>query len=147
MSIDQRCYKEIVELHRFFEKWFKGDIAGDEAFCRLKNVLAPGFELVSPRAERAGRDEVLSAIHANHGALAKDVPPFRIRIKKFQSRFQQGYLCLVTYEEWQFRGGVEQGRISSALFRNNPKTPNAVEWLHLHEVGIPSKSTFHTDQP
>ena len=44
-----RYQTEIIELHRFFEKWFNGDLPdNDESFSRFSEVMALEFVIVSP---------------------------------------------------------------------------------------------------
>jgi hypothetical protein len=132
----ENCEREVIELHQFFEAWFNGTISGNSAFHRMEIALAPSFKIIPPSGKCVSRHDTLTGVKSAHGALAQADPPFRIWIKNFQLRHQESELCLVTYEEWQAKQDGDEGRISTALFKNRSETPNGVEWLHLHEVWI-----------
>lgn len=137
-DIFARCKREVEELHHFFEQWFTGQLSTESEFERLTCVLAPGFELIAPHGARAPREGVLSGVKNTLGVFAADAQSFRIWIENVQLRHHEGDLCLVTYEEWQEHNGKTNGRLSTALFRNQANTPNGVAWLHLHEVALPT---------
>lgn len=132
-----RCETEILELHRFFERWFNGELdASPEAFSRLSDVLSERFLMVTPAGQRLERRQVLAGVQARHGAHRGDGSRFAIEIRKVESRYRDGSVALVTYEEWQTVDGATRGRASSALFRERDDTPCGVEWLHLQETWL-----------
>lgn len=131
------CRAEIVGLHDFFAAWFEGRLPdADDAFARVADALAPGFELIGPDGSRRGRDEILASIRSNHGSHAAPERSFAIRIENVESRRLAPDLALATYEEWQTIDGEPNGRFASALFRRDPDTPGEVAWLHLHETRL-----------
>lgn len=129
------CEREIRELHRFFERWFRGEVQRDDTvFARLVDALAPSFQLISPRGVRDDRDAVLEGVRGAHGKRDAD---FRIRIENVDVRIDAAPLCLVTYEEHQHTEDGWTRRLSSALFQQVPDSPCGVQWLHVHETWLP----------
>ena len=103
----------------------------DMAFDRFASVMADEFHIVSPTGRVMQRDTILEAVRAAHGS-----GPVKIWIKNHTHRFAIGDVALVTYEEWQTKGDETRGRLSSALFRVKPGTPNDLQWLHVHETWL-----------
>lgn len=133
-----RCEQEIIDLHRFFERWLAGEQeASPEALARLADVLSERFLLISPEGERRERRAVIEEVRRGHGSRQRAGRRFRIRIEGIEGRLREGGLCLMSYEEWHELDGAAHGRLSSALFRERPDAPNGVEWLHLHETWLP----------
>ena len=133
------CRTEVVGLHEFFAAWFEGRLPGeDDAFARVADALAEGFELIGPDGSRRDRAELLASIRSNHGSHAASDRSFAIRIEKVEPRRLADGLALATYEEWQTIDGEENGRVSSALFRSDPDAPERVAWVHLHETRLPA---------
>ena len=132
----EACQREIVELHRFFLGWFTGKLdPTDRAFERLERALADDFEIVSPDGRRRPRHELVNVIRAAHGSRPANA--FRIWIQDVRVRPLGPCLQTATYEEWQELDGRRQARVSSAVFRGAPGTPNGLAWVHLHEVWMP----------
>lgn len=135
--MDERCRREVGELHEFFQGWFNGVLEDSgEAFGRMADVMGEGFELIGPDGRRRGREVLLGDVRGAHGMARGESPPMRIRIEELRGRPLADDLYLVTYEEWQARRGQERGRLSTAVFRRREGTPNGVEWLHVHEVWL-----------
>lgn len=136
--MDERCRREVIELHQFFEEWFtaKRELT-EENFLRFSRVMGTGFEIISPDGDRRGREEMVENLRNAHGVYREET--FRIWIEGYRSRPLAEGLQLVTYEEWQERADGKRGRLSTAVLRRNPDTPNGVEWLHVHEVWLPSR--------
>lgn len=135
-----RCEDEVVELHRFFERWFRGEVEDSpEVFARLSDVLSERFQMITPGGERVERRQVLTGVRRKHAAHRNDRQPYRIRIENLDGRYRDAGVALVTYEEWQEVEGESRGRASSALFREREGTPCGVEWLHLHETWLPRR--------
>jgi hypothetical protein len=139
--MNDACRHEIIELHRFFEDWFRAAIGPTVAvFTRLARVLDPDFELISPGGVVTPRLRLLEVLRQAHGSRRSQQPPFRIWIDHFRGRSVADGLQLATYEEWQETEDGSRGRLSTALFRLEPETPHGVCWLHLHEVWLPDDS-------
>ena len=133
-----RCEAEILELHRFFEGWFRGELDDSpETFARLSDVLSERFQMISPGGERLERRQVLEGVRRQHGSHHGPEHSYRIRIENVEGRYRDAAVALMTYEEWQEVDGRLRGRISSALFREREGTPCGVEWLQLHETWLP----------
>ncbi len=130
--MDEACVNEVVDLHRFIERWLTGAVpATGEAFERMPSVLADGFVIVSPGGVITAREALLNEFHAAHGSRPEG---FTVRIDDLRIRRNMGDLCVATYEEWHRDGREETARIATALFGPRDETPNGVEWLHLHET-------------
>ncbi len=135
--MEDRCRREVVELHRFFQQWFNAELADDDAsFHRFEGVLTDDFEIIGPTGNRTDRDAVLPALRSGHGRSAGE--PFSIEIRNLRSRTVGDGLVLVTYEEHQTTGEEHRGWLSSALFRAREGRPNGVEWLHVQETYLPA---------
>jgi hypothetical protein len=135
-----QCEKEVIELHKFFEKWFKAEIENkDEIFTQLEDALSEEFMLISPTGQVSSREQVLTQIKNGYGSRKIDEIPYRLWVQNIECRLQEGNLCLVIYEEWGEVAGKINARLSSALFRKKDKTANEVEWVHVHEVSIPAE--------
>jgi hypothetical protein len=136
-----RCEDEILELHRFFERWFRGEIEDSpETFARLSEVLSERFRMITPGGERVERRQLLEGVRQRHGSHGGPGRSYRIRIDNVEGRYRDAAVALMTYEEWQEVDGQTRGRLSSALFREREDTPCGVEWLHLHETWLPGGS-------
>lgn len=127
-----RCLREVVELHAFFQAWFRGEAAD---FSRVEAVLDEGFNMISTRGVLRTRDQLLASLRASHAQNRQD--DFTIEIRAYQCHLVEWGLALVTYEEWQSLGEVRIGRLSSALFKADREAPCGARWLHLHETRIP----------
>lgn len=135
-ALRARCEDEVVDLHRFFQAWYRGEIDPDGGgFSRLSDVLAEGFHMVSPDGEVIGRGEILSALRAAHGSKVAD---FVIRTDECRFRSGSRRLGVVTYEEWQEEGGTRRGRIATAVLQDRADAPNGVEWVHVHQTWLPA---------
>ena len=129
--------KEISELHTFFEAWYRGAIANsDSVFHRLADVLAPEYILITSDGYTLEREQVLSFLRSAYSAK----PDIDIWIKNIQLRIETAEILLITYEEHGTTGNKKRATLISAVLRKNPAKPNGVEWLHIHEVSLPSSS-------
>lgn len=127
------CFLEIRELHEFFEDWFGGRLANDDAsFSRVASALAADFELISPRGVRDDRDRILAQIRGAHGKRSS----LTISVEDLRARACHDDVCLVTYEERHRTPESVTRRISSAWFRRRADAPRGVEWVHLHETWL-----------
>ena len=136
VTMEDRCRREVVELHRFFQDWFNAELPDDDAsFHRFDGVLAEDFEIIGPTGNRTERVGLIPALRSGHGRSAGE--SFAIEVRKVRSRAVADGLVLVTYEEHQTTGDQHRGWVSSALFRARQGRPNGVEWLHVHETYLP----------
>ena len=134
----QDCEREVIELHRFFERWFSGELPDtDEAFARFESVMGSDFEIISPSGKRMDRSELIDSLRGAHGRWSRDRIRGRIWIEDVNVRYIEGQNALVLYEEWQEIDGQTRGRLSSAVFSLADGAPNGVVWRHLHEVWLP----------
>jgi len=138
-DMDSRCREEVFELHRFFEDWFGGVLANwEDNFLRFSGVVAEDFEIISPAGKLSAREEILEGLESAHGTQSGE--GMRIWIEDYRSRALSDDIQLVTFEEWQRVGGNTRVRLSTAILRRAPSTPNGVEWVRVHEVWLPDKS-------
>ncbi len=138
MTLTEACAREIVDLHVFFQSWFRGTIEhDDETFARASSVLAPSFEIIGPGGAHMTRPALLHGLRDAHGQYAEG--SFAIEVKDIRVFAIFEGLYRVTYEEWQQGGNEDGGRISTAILRANLETPNGVEWLHVHETWLPGR--------
>ena len=142
--MEERCRREIVDLHQFFEDWFNGKIAPDsDAAGRLDEALAPKFEMVAPEGRVVSREEVVHSVRDAHGRDAAD-GGMRIRIENVRCRPLVDAIWLCLYEEWQTRGGTDRGRRSTAVLRRAEHASHGVEWVHLHETWLGATHVWQT---
>lgn len=133
-ALRARCEDEVLDLHRFFQAWFRGEIdAGGEAFARVSDVLAEGFHLIAPDGTMASRSEVLASLRGAHGSKPSD---FAIRTERCHFRAGGRSVGVVTFEEWHEEAGERRGRISTAVFHHRADAPQGVEWVHVHETWL-----------
>jgi len=149
---DQRCEREIRELHEFFARWYNGALAKDEeTFARFAGLLAPDFHIITPDGNIHDWTATLDAVFGSWGRKRDvDSPeaagPFQIEIRNVELRGGiSGEAFIATYEEWQ--SGAEQtatgtatGRLSTVIMRENAACPNGLEWLHVHETWLPESA-------
>lgn len=134
-AMDERCEREIRELHRFFVDWFVGRIPDDDpSFARLERALMERFRIVTPEGQVIDKVSLLGRLRSAHGVRADR--SLTIDIRNVRVRHLEPPLCLLTYEEWQHLDGVPNGRLSTVLFREDATAPHGVAWLHVHEVGL-----------
>lgn len=136
-TLADRCRDEIVELHVFLERWSNAEMPQtDRSFERFDRVIDPSFLIIGPDGGSAGREPIVAAIRAAYGRW-KDRPG-RIRIENVRLREAGDGLALATYEEWHDFEAESRGRLSTVLFRSDPRAPNGLVWVHLHEVWLPT---------
>lgn len=130
MSAEQRAEREVIELHEFFEQWYRAELEPD-AFERFEQALAEGFVIVNPSSSVLERDAILEAVRAARGSDASA----RIRIENFVARRREGDVLIATYEEWQkLADEPERARLSTVVMRADESAPNGWVWLHVHET-------------
>ena len=134
----QRSYeKEIRELHSFFEAWYRGTIDDSaRSFGRVKDVLAPEFTLITSDGHIIARDQLLALLRAEYSTK----PDIEIWVENFQLRLTAGDIVLVNYEEHGTTTNMKRSTLITAVLRKNPEQQNGLEWIHLHEVRLPSQN-------
>jgi hypothetical protein len=134
----ESCNNEVIDLHKFFEQWFKAEIENsDEVFSRLEKVLDEKFMLIMPTGEFTYRNELLDQLRSGYGSRKENKETYCLWVQNIECRFIESDLCLITYEEWAEINGKTNARLSSALFRKKEGTKFGVEWIHVHETLIP----------
>lgn len=131
------CKQEIIELHQFFQDWYQGELEESEhEFNRFARVMAEEFSIISPTGSINHRDAILEMVRHSYGSWENRNG--RIWIENVVMHWQDGDMCLLTYEEWQEIDEHITARLSSVLFRDQFATPHGVEWVHLHETWLPT---------
>ncbi len=129
MDMNEQCQIEIVELHQFFVGWFHGR-SDEHGLERFANVLAPEFQIISPRGVVNTKDEVLASFSQAQG----QIPDMKIWIENIACRMARDDLAVMTYEEWQATGEETTCRLATAIFVPAPDVFRGVAWLHVHET-------------
>ncbi|MGF1465744.1 MAG: DUF4440 domain-containing protein [Sandaracinaceae bacterium] len=129
--LDARCLQEVVSLHAFFERWFRGELQGEAALARVDRALAEDFTMVSPRGLRDDKESMLSVLRRAQGCRTRT---FRITIEGMEVLTVSPPLCILTYEEHQQEAGKGTARITTAAFRETSSNPAGVEWVRVHET-------------
>lgn len=134
------CRQEIVELHQFFQGWYRGELANSEPqFARFARVLAANFTMITPTGSLNHREAILTMVRHNYGSWRERNG--RIWIENIVLRWQDEGNCLLTYEEWQELDEHITARLSSALFcsyYDATHDTQAAQWVHLHETWLPT---------
>jgi hypothetical protein len=130
---ERACRAEIESLHDFFVAWYTGRADGLD---RLEAVVAPGFGMVTPDAERVGRGDVIDSVRETREMY--DPGTFDIDIRNIDVVDRQEGQAVVRYEEWQRTPEGTSGRLSTAFFRADSDTPNGLSWVAVHETWIES---------
>lgn len=130
-----RVEQEIVELHRFFEAWFRGRLPQDEtSLARFADALADDFVIVTPDGVAIEKTEIVDAVRTSHGVD----PAAGIWIKNVVTRTRSRTIIVATYEEWQqFGADTPRGRLSTVVLENDDGAPGELRWLHVHETWLP----------
>ena len=139
---DDPVAKEVIQLHEFFEDWFRGNCNDtDRVFKRrLLSRMDIDFHIILPNGENYYGDQFWPAMREQHGAN----PDFEISLRNFSRKLQIGRKTfVVNYEEWQKNAKnsrpANNGRISTAVFVVDNTAPNGVKWVHVHETWLPAK--------
>lgn len=134
--MESACRKEIVQLHQFFEDWYHGRLPEtDEAFARMSDVMAGPFTIIFPSGGLHQRADIVQMVREGYGRWRGSRN--RIWIENVVQRWQEGDVCLMTYEEWQETDGEITARLSSVLLHSQAETPNGLIWLHVQETWLP----------
>ena len=123
--------QEIIELHQFFQDYFRG-IIPFEAASRFDQTLATTFTIINANGQITDADAIKRIIRQLHGQRAD----IRIWIENIALRYESNDAILATYEEWQSDSGKTTQRSSTVLFKKDADTPNGLVWLHVHESGL-----------
>ncbi len=131
-KIEHLIEKEIRELHRFFQRWFAGNIEKRE-INRLDNVIHENFILITPSASLLDKKILMQFIQESYGTK-KDI---RIWTDNINIHAEINNIYIVTYDEFQTLDEHKTIRRSSAVFRFNSDKINNLEWIKVHETWYP----------
>ena len=135
-NLHERGEREIVELHQFFQDWYRGN--DDAEFDRFDQALSDGFIIIMPDGRILGRDIIIEAVRGQHDSDSQA----ELEIRNVRLHEVHDNTAIFTYEEWQGRGGEDmRGRLSSVVFAFDDQAPNGLVWLHVHETWLPEEDT------
>lgn len=124
--------REVRELHRFFQNWYRGEL-DENAFQRFSGVVGEGFEIILPDASVLTREKILDAVRSQKGAD----PEAKLWIENVRLMHSDAQFLVATYEEWQGPDGEDaRGRISTVVFTRDGAMPNGLVWRHVHETWL-----------
>ena len=66
--MENRCKREVIDLHEFFVNWFTGKEAD---MSRFERALAPHFQIINPSGRLISRPDLLKAMGAAKGQFAE----------------------------------------------------------------------------
>lgn len=133
-----RVEREVRELHRFFEQWFRAEVPNtDEAYGRFASALDGEFVIVPPSGASVPHAELLKGLRAAYGSQRDRAEEYAIRVENVSAREVAEGTWLVRYEEWQDEGSESKGRQSSAVLAEDDQAPGGFRWLHVHETWLP----------
>jgi hypothetical protein len=118
--------REIVALHREFERWLG---TGEGDFARFEAAFDTGFVMVMPDGRRLDRQAVLDFLGGGRGTRAG----LRIAVEEVAPVLHAPPIVLMHYVERQWTGAGITARRSAALFR---VTGGAAQWLFVQETWI-----------
>ncbi len=128
----QRAETEIVQLHQFFQDWYRG-LLKESGFARFEQAMHEDFHIIMPNSNLLRRAAIINAVRQQHGSDPETT--LEIRNVRLASIFEN--TAVFMYEEWQ--GSVTQeplGRLSTVLFVLDDSAPNGLIWLHVHETWL-----------
>ena len=123
--------REIIELHEFFEHWFRGELPDDdESFSRFADVMAADFVLVRPEGTESTRADLMHSLRTAHGCD----PGAAIQVTGIRRVADSGELLVARYEEIQETADGATRRLSTVIFRRREGAPNGLAWVRVHET-------------
>lgn len=151
LSIVERCAKEVIDLHQYFQDWFRGDIPNSpENQQRFSNSFDRQCELVTPNGQIDG----FTDINQRFLAAYKKFPDAKIWTSGFVPILVSDDRVLVKYKEWRQIDGVTNLRVTTCLFTRDDglkegasegvseglahSAPNGVKWFYIHETWLSS---------
>jgi len=135
--VSQSWEEEIRGLHSFFRAWYRGEVPNsDDVFARVSDYLAPEFALITSSGFVANREQVLGMLRSEHAAR----PDLGMSVENLQLKLVSGEIVVATYEEHGTTSDGKRATLITAVLRKNLVLGNGLEWVHIHEVLLPSSS-------
>ena len=122
---------EVIELHRFLERWLNGGIEPTAAnFERFSGSQAEGFTIVTLDGEVLEREQLLAALYSAHATR----PGLVVEVDALRLHHRSADMLVVTFEERHRQGDETKKRRTTALLREKQSGLNGLEWVHVHET-------------
>jgi len=116
-NVGEMAKKEILELHKFFTLWFRGEMDKQEPFP-FNARFDDKFLIYFPSGYVNTKKDLHDMVFNNHGSRKQLKENFTIFIDDLHVRWHNDDTCLVTYEERvNIEDNIENIRLSSALFQ------------------------------
>ena len=132
MNLEGLASHKIVHFHEQIGKWFRGEMSPNEKEEMLAlDDFHTNFKMISPTGAVKNREDLASWLPSVYGAK----PGIVLEVKNITLRFRQEGAILVEYIELQTGGGMDNTRISTALFVQDEK--EQLQWWNLHETFLP----------
>jgi len=133
LSLVERCEREVIELHEFFQSWFCGEIGQEEGHL-LARRFAQNSRLITPD----GEVEQFYSLEKRFLSAYGKRPGVKVWTSHFVPLMITHDSALVKYREWRLFNEELTGRLTTCLFKLNDEAPNGIEWSHIHESWLKS---------
>lgn len=132
--MEEEGAREVERFYRFIAEWVRGDFENtDEVFDeRCAGRLSLDFSSVQAEGTAINRGQFLGIIRHLWGVN----PGFEFEVREVRARQLGPEAVLVTFEAWQFNlpsPHIDGCRVSSALLRSDPDSPDRLQWVHVHQ--------------
>lgn len=123
--------REIRDLHEFFEAWFLGTA---DSMQPMLDALVDDFTIVSPSGDVSDRVATIAAVESARAHTSS----LRIRIRGDELLAATDELVVARYIESHDLVDRSNDRRSTVVFRVDPRRPNGLRWLTVHETWLAS---------
>lgn len=129
MDLNELGRHKIIHFHEQIGKWFRGEMSLEEKEEMLTlNEFHVNFRMISPTGTVKDRADLAGWLPSVYAAK----PGIVLEVRDINLRFEDNGIALMEYIEIQTGGGVDNTRISTALFVSNEE--DNLQWLNLHET-------------
>jgi hypothetical protein len=132
MNLNELASHEIVHFIEQIGKWFRGEMSpGEKEEMLALNSFHADFKMISPTGACMSRTDLGNWLPSVYAAK----PGIVLELRNINPRFEQEGTILMEYVETQRGGGVDNTRISTALFVQDEN--GQPQWRNLHETFLP----------
>lgn len=130
---------ELEASHAFLDEWLMGACAQQREVIeeRLVKRLEPDFSLISITGKSFTRDQFVRRLERNYALT----PSLRSEIRYVRLISDAGELVVASYEDWRRdwddQSLSDDSRISTVVFRRDPRDPCRLRWVRLHHSRLP----------